>query len=147
VHARASVERRSRERDRAFSHARGHLCVAGVLLDGAREKERLLEVYQFMDISLLFFFFFDSLAVFIIIHALDDLLRKNRGSVNRRTTIRNWTCQILWKGENQTSRRKPTRLVVAEKRNNTHTTYGIAVADPDHQIRERGAFPSGLILV
>ena len=47
---------------------------------------------------------------------------------------------------------KPTRLVVAEKGNNTHTTYGIAVADPDYQIRwgvggGGGGFPAGLILV
>ena len=37
VHARASVERRSRV-SRAFSHARGHLRVSGVLLDGPRKK-------------------------------------------------------------------------------------------------------------
>ena len=39
VHARASIERRSRARllSRAFSHARGHLGVSGVLLDGPRE--------------------------------------------------------------------------------------------------------------
>ena len=45
---RASVERRSRETretraaarlpSRAFSHARGHLRVSGVLLDGPRKK-------------------------------------------------------------------------------------------------------------
>ena len=44
----------------------------------------------------------------------------------------------MWKGKHQSSRRKPTRLVLAEKGNNTHTTYGIAVADPDHHIREGG---------
>ena len=50
VHARASVERRSCEtrdarneggslsRRRTFSHARGHLRVSGVLLDGPRKK-------------------------------------------------------------------------------------------------------------
>ena len=38
---------------------------------------------------------------------------------------------------------KPTRLVVAEKGNNTHTTYGIAVADPDYQIRWREGLPFG----
>ena len=34
----------SRGRLVAFSHARGHLRVSGVLLDGRRKKERLLVV-------------------------------------------------------------------------------------------------------
>ena len=40
VHARASIERRSRAPlpSQAFSHARGHLRVSGVLLDGPRKK-------------------------------------------------------------------------------------------------------------
>ena len=40
VHARASIERRSRAPllSQVFSHARGHLGVSGVLLDGPRKK-------------------------------------------------------------------------------------------------------------
>ena len=46
MHASASVEGRSRETletralpSRAFSHARGHLRVLGVLLDGPRKRD------------------------------------------------------------------------------------------------------------
>ena len=62
VHAHPSVERRSRVTretralpSRAFSHARGHLRVSGVLLDGPRKREtarRLFahKTYYFFDV-------------------------------------------------------------------------------------------------
>ena len=65
VHARASVERRSCEtRDarrekrgrqplpsRTFSHARGHLRVSGVLLDGPRKKRDCSQSIRYINLN------------------------------------------------------------------------------------------------